>query len=61
MIKQVLRDELIGFTLIYGNKSEESSMFLEELKDLERIKIKNLDLHLFFSKENVLIFNKWKN
>ena len=42
------------FSLLYGNKSEESAMFLDELKDIKKSKSRNLDLHLFFSKERVL-------
>jgi ring-1,2-phenylacetyl-CoA epoxidase subunit PaaE len=39
------------FTLIYGNRSQRSTMFLEELEDLKNRYLSRLTLHLLFSQE----------
>ncbi|MEO7056083.1 MAG: 1,2-phenylacetyl-CoA epoxidase subunit PaaE [Caldimonas sp.] len=40
------------FTLIYGNRKQRSTMFLEELEDLKNRYLSRLTLHLVFSQEN---------
>ena len=40
------------FTLIYGNRSSRSTMFLEELEDLKNRYLSRLTLHLVFSQES---------
>jgi ring-1,2-phenylacetyl-CoA epoxidase subunit PaaE len=39
------------FTLIYGNRRQRSTMFLEELEDLKNRYLSRLTLHLVFSQE----------
>jgi ring-1,2-phenylacetyl-CoA epoxidase subunit PaaE len=39
------------FTLIYGNRRQRSTMFLEELEDLKNRYLSRLTLHLLFSQE----------
>ena len=39
------------FTLIYGNRKQRSTMFLEELEDLKNRYLSRLTLHLVFSQE----------
>ncbi len=39
------------FTLIYGNRKQRSTMFLEELEDLKNTYLSRLTLHLVFSQE----------
>ena len=39
------------FTLIYGNRKQHSTMFLEELEDLKNRYLSRLTLHLVFSQE----------
>ena len=41
------------FTLIYGNKSQSSTMFKEQLEQLEKTYCKRLKIHWFFSQEKV--------
>ena len=55
MIKQVLnKDSESYFTLIYGNKTKSSMMFLEDLVRLERDYQSQLFIHYVFSREDVI-------
>ena len=51
MIKSI--DLNTKFSLLYGNRSENSVMFYPELKDIQESDTKDLDIHWFFSKEKV--------
>ncbi len=51
MIKSI--DSNTKFSLLYGNRSENSVMFSPELKDIQKSDTKDLDIHWFFSKEKV--------
>lgn len=51
MIKSVDTDT--KFSLLYANKSENSVMFFEELKEIQESHAQNLNIHWFFSKEKV--------
>ncbi|MBU46149.1 MAG: hypothetical protein CMD28_01845 [Flavobacteriales bacterium] len=54
MIKQVLANDSDSyFTLIYGNKTRSSMMFLEDLNRLEREHQSQLFIHYIFSREDV--------
>lgn len=54
MIKAVLEEEpTSSFTLIYGNKSEEETIFKTELELLSETYTTRFNLHYVFSKENV--------
>ncbi|HEY4038863.1 MAG TPA: 1,2-phenylacetyl-CoA epoxidase subunit PaaE [Burkholderiaceae bacterium] len=53
IMKSVLaRDPSNRFTLIYGNRSQKSTMFKEELEDLKNTYITGLALHYLFSREH---------
>ncbi len=55
MIKQVLtKDSDSYFTLIYGNKTKSSMMFLDDLVRLERDYQSQLFIHYVFSREDVV-------
>jgi ring-1,2-phenylacetyl-CoA epoxidase subunit PaaE len=41
------------FTLIYGNRRQRSTMFLEEIEDLKNAYLTRLSLHLVFSQEHM--------
>ena len=47
MIKTILLNNNSKFTLIYGNKTQDSTMFYSDIKQL------NIDTHFVFSKEKV--------
>ena len=51
MIKSI--DDHTNFSLLYGNKSEQSTMFYSELKTIKDNSSKHLNIHWFFSKEKV--------
>lgn len=52
IMKTVLEQEPHSqFTLIYGNRSQQSTMFKEELQDLKDRYLPRLDLHYIFSDE----------
>jgi len=51
MIKSI--DSNTKFSLLYGNRSENSVMFSAELRDIQESDTKDLDIHWFFSKEKV--------
>jgi ring-1,2-phenylacetyl-CoA epoxidase subunit PaaE len=52
IMKTVLARELAStFTLIYGNRSQKSTMFKEELEDLKNRYLTRLALHHVFSRE----------
>ncbi len=51
MIKSI--DSNTKFSLLYGNRSENSVMFSSELRDIQESDTKDLDIHWFFSKEKV--------
>ena len=51
MIKSI--DSNTKFSLLYGNRSENSVMFSTKLKDIQESDTKDLDIHWFFSKEKV--------
>jgi len=54
MIKQVLNhNSNCYFTLIYGNKTRNSTMFLEELQSLENKFQSQLFIHYIFSRQDV--------
>jgi ring-1,2-phenylacetyl-CoA epoxidase subunit PaaE len=57
-IMSVLKSYLINdlgssFTLIYGNKSPEKTMFYKELRSLEKLYPKQLNIHWIFSEANI--------
>ncbi|MBC8266891.1 MAG: 2Fe-2S iron-sulfur cluster binding domain-containing protein [Flavobacteriales bacterium] len=57
-ILSMIKSELVEskdskFTLIYGNKSQESAMFYDELKALEENNSDRLKIHWAFSREGV--------
>ena len=55
MIKQVLKEDSESyFTLIYGNKTKSSMMFLEDLVRLETDYQSQLFIHYVFSREDVI-------
>ena len=51
MIKSKLKEESSFFTLIYGNKTKSSTMFYDELKELEELYASNFKIHWIFSQE----------
>jgi ring-1,2-phenylacetyl-CoA epoxidase subunit PaaE len=52
IMKTVLAAEpLSRFTLIYGNRRQRSTMFLEDIEDLKNRYLSRLTLHLVFSQE----------
>ena len=54
IMKTVLAAEpLSRFTLIYGNRKQRSTMFMEEIEDLKNRYLSRLSLHLVFSQESV--------
>jgi len=54
ILKSVLaRDALSHFTLIYGNRSQKSTMFKEEIEDLKNRYMTRLVLHHVFSREQM--------
>ena len=53
IIKTFLSNDKGKFTLIYGNQSPSSTMFLDQLKMLEQESNKRLKIHWFFSREQV--------
>ena len=54
MVKAVLQEEpTSSFTLIYGNKSEEETIFKSELEVLSEEYSSRFNLHYIFSKQNV--------
>lgn len=54
IMKTVLaREPHSRFTLVYGNRSLQSTMFKEELEDLKNRYMRRLVLHYIFSDENV--------
>ena len=54
MIKSEIENSLDSrFTLIYGNKTQNSAMFYDELKDLSSKNPNRLKIHWFFSQEQV--------
>lgn len=54
IVKTVLAREPAGrFTLIYGNRSQKSTMFKEEIEDLKNRYLSRLEIHHVFSEENV--------
>ncbi|MEO9570538.1 MAG: ferredoxin--NADP reductase [Polaribacter sp.] len=54
MVKTVLKTEPTStFTLVYGNKSEDDTIFLDQLKSLKETYSNNFNLHFIFSRENV--------
>ena len=54
MIKTVLaKDSATKFTLIYGNKTKDSSMFAEELAQLQAESSNRLKIHNAYSREGV--------
>ena len=58
IIKTFLSNNKGKFTLIYGNRSPSSTMFLDQLKILEKESGNRLKIHWFFSRENVDNTNK---
>lgn len=55
MIKTVLaKDSVTKFTLIYGNKNKDSSMFADELAQLHAQNIDRLKIHNAYSREAVV-------
>ena len=57
-IMSILKSYLINdsdstFTLIYGNKSPEKTMFYEELRSLEKLHPEQLNIHWVFSEANI--------
>jgi len=54
ILKSLLaRDPGSHFTLIYGNRSQKSTMFKEEIEDLKNRYMTRLVLHLVFSREQM--------
>ena len=54
IMKTVLAAEpLSTFTLIYGNRKQRSTMFMEEIEDLKNRYLSRLSLHMVFSQESV--------
>ena len=53
MKTMLARDSGSRFTLIYGNRSQASTMFKEELEDLKNRYMTRLSLHALFSREQV--------
>ena len=54
IMKTVLAAEpLSTFTLIYGNRRQRSTMFMEEIEDLKNRYLTRLVLHLLFSQEQM--------
>ena len=54
ILKSVLaRDPHSRFTLIYGNRTQKSTMFKEEIEDLKNRYMTRLALHLVFSREHM--------
>ncbi|MDO8457274.1 MAG: 1,2-phenylacetyl-CoA epoxidase subunit PaaE [Burkholderiaceae bacterium] len=54
IMKTVLaREPLSRFTLIYGNRRQQSTMFKEELEDLKNRYLTRLTLHTVFSREQM--------
>ncbi len=53
IVKTFLSNNKGKFTLIYGNQSPSSTMFLDQLKILEQESNKRLKIHWFFSREKV--------
>jgi ring-1,2-phenylacetyl-CoA epoxidase subunit PaaE len=52
ILKTVLAAEPMSrFTLIYGNRKQRSTMFMEELEDLKNRYLSRLTLHMVFSQE----------
>ena len=51
MIKSKLKEESSFFTLIYGNKTKNTTMFYDELKELEDLYSSNFKIHWIFSQE----------
>ena len=53
IMKTVLaREPASRFTLIYGNRSQKSTMFKEEIEDLKNRFVPRLEIHHVFSEEN---------
>ncbi len=53
ILKSVLQEEQsASFTLVYGNKTPEKTMFYKELRALEQIHPKRLTIHWVFSQSN---------
>lgn len=54
MVKSVLEtDEQTTFTLVYGNKSKEDTIFFQELSELQEKYPKQLFVNYVFSRENI--------
>jgi len=51
MIKSKLKEESSFFTLVYGNKTKNSTMFYDELKELESLYSSNFKIHWVYSQE----------
>ena len=49
----LINDSGSSFTLIYGNKSPEKTMFYKELRSLEKLYPKQLNIHWIFSEANI--------
>jgi ring-1,2-phenylacetyl-CoA epoxidase subunit PaaE len=54
MIKtELAKDSTAKFTLIYGNKTQDSAMFSDEIKQLEEKNPERLKIHWAFSRERI--------
>lgn len=54
IMKSVLSGEPQSrFTLLYGNRRQQSTMFREEIEDLKNLYLTRLSLHLVFSQEHM--------